>query len=53
MSHALVQRMSIIPCQPFLKTLEFSCPPYPQCVSELQEVVVLPLHPGPTFLMGR
>jgi hypothetical protein len=42
MSHALVQRMSISLCQPFLRTLDFACHPYPQCVSELHEVVVLP-----------
>jgi hypothetical protein len=42
MSHALVQRMSIILCRPFLKTIEFSCQPYPQCVLELHEAIVLP-----------
>jgi hypothetical protein len=41
MSHALVQRMSINLCRPFLRTLDFACRPYPQCVSELHEVVVL------------
>jgi hypothetical protein len=41
MSHALFQRMSIIPCDPFLRTLDFPCRPYPQCVSESHEVVVL------------
>jgi hypothetical protein len=42
MSRALIQRMSISMCRLFLKTLEFSCRPYPQCVLELHEVVVLP-----------
>ena len=41
MSHGLVQRMSIILCRPFLITLDFACHPYPQCVSDLHEVVVL------------
>jgi hypothetical protein len=42
MSHALVQRISISLCHPLLKTLDFACWPYPQYVSELHEVVVLP-----------
>jgi hypothetical protein len=41
MSHALVQRMFINLCRPFLRTLDFACRPYPQFVSESHEVVVL------------
>jgi hypothetical protein len=41
MSHALVQRMSIRLYRPFIITIDFSCWSYPQCVSELHEVVVL------------
>jgi hypothetical protein len=41
MYHALDQRMSINLCWPFLKTLDFSCRPYPQFVSESHEFVVL------------
>jgi hypothetical protein len=41
MSHALVQRMSINLCRPFLRTLDFACQPYPQFVSELHDDVVL------------
>jgi hypothetical protein len=41
MSHAFAQRMSINMCQPLLRTIDFACYPYPQCVSELHEVVVL------------
>jgi hypothetical protein len=43
MSHALVQRMSINLCRPFLGTLDFACRPHPQFVSKSHEVVVL-LH---------
>jgi hypothetical protein len=43
MSHALVQRMFINVCQPFLITLDFSCQSYAQFVLESHEVVVL-LH---------
>jgi hypothetical protein len=42
MSHDLVQRMSIILCRPFLETIDFACCPYPQCISDSHEVVVLP-----------
>jgi hypothetical protein len=42
MSHVLVQRMSISLCRPFLRNLDFECRPYPQCVSESHEDVVLP-----------
>jgi hypothetical protein len=42
MSHALVQRMSISLCRPFLRTLNFACRPYPPSVSELHEDVFLP-----------
>jgi hypothetical protein len=41
MSHALIPRMSIILCRPFLKTLDFACRPYTQCISKSHEVVVL------------
>jgi hypothetical protein len=41
MSHALVQRMYINLCHPFLRTLDFACRPYPQFVSESHEDVVL------------
>ena len=41
MSHTLSQRIFIILCQSFLITLDFACQPYPQCVSESHEVVVL------------
>jgi len=42
LSHALVQRKPISLCHPFLRTLEFACRPYPYCVSESHESVVLP-----------
>jgi hypothetical protein len=42
MSHACVQSMSINLFRPFLRTLDYACRPYPQCVLELHEVVVLP-----------
>jgi hypothetical protein len=42
MYHALIQRMSITMCQPFIRTLDFSCQAYPQCVLELHESIVLP-----------
>jgi hypothetical protein len=42
MSHAIVQRISISLCRLILRTLDFTCRSYPQCVSELHEVVVLP-----------
>jgi hypothetical protein len=41
MSHALVQRMSINLCRPFLITLDFACRTHPQFVLESHEVVVL------------
>jgi hypothetical protein len=41
MYRALVQRMSINLCQPFLRTLDFACRTYPKCVSDLHEVIVL------------
>jgi hypothetical protein len=42
MCYALVQRMSIHMCRPFLRTLEFACQSYPQCVSKSHEDVFLP-----------
>jgi hypothetical protein len=42
MSHALVQRMYVSLCRPFLRTLDFACHPYPQCVLESHEAIVLP-----------
>jgi hypothetical protein len=41
MSHALGERKSISRCHPFLRTLDFACQPYPQCISKSHEVVVL------------
>jgi hypothetical protein len=41
MSHSFVQRMSSNLCQPLLRTIDFACHSYHQCVSELHKVVVL------------
>jgi hypothetical protein len=41
MSHALVQSKYINLCHPFLRTLDFSCRPYPQFVSESHDTIVL------------
>jgi hypothetical protein len=41
MYHALVQRFSISLCEPFLRTLDFACRPYPQYVSYLHDIVFL------------
>jgi hypothetical protein len=41
MSHALVQRKSINPCRPLLRTLDFACQTYPHFVSESHDIVVL------------
>jgi hypothetical protein len=41
MSHALVQRISINLCRPFLKSHDFSCHPYPHFVSELHDIIFL------------
>jgi hypothetical protein len=53
MSHDLVQMMSINLFRPFLRTLDFACRPYPQCVSDLHEACSPIAHHGPTFLIGR